>query len=174
MSHTQTVSHEALTSDLMDEVEHLHARVEELEGKWKDMLDSVKHKAKAAAKAVKGGVNHAAHAIAQATRKRAITEHDITELLRKEFGKGVRINNMADPERWEFQLHGARAYVTHAAGAADAVFFDGRSEHRCASFNDLRDKVAAAKAGGGSMASAADLRGYSAAILRQQAALLEG
>lgn len=156
-------SHAELASELLAEVEHLHARVEVLEASWKEMYESAKKKASSVVSKVK-------HTVAEAVRKRAITTKDITEFLQKEFGHdAVGISTAGDPERWDFTIQGRLAYVTHAKGSPVAAF----NGVQYSTFEALKAEIRAANAPPPAVATAAEMRGYTASILRQQAALLE-
>ena len=165
---------DALVSEIMDEMEHLHARIAALES-WTDTIRNVVHKgAEAAKKGVHGATEaakHAASTVKEATRARALTDHDLTELIHRHFPR-CKTNTSANPAEWTFEVQGRPSWLHHAEGAAEVQLMVGDQPYTFHTYAALEDTLKALLKPH-HVATAAEIRGYTRAILRQQAMLVE-
>jgi hypothetical protein len=160
---------EELARDIMDEIEHLHARVDSLEA---SLWDTVKSAGKSVAKGVTGAVKKTASVVHDVTRTRQLNDHDITEVVHHRF-PAARTNTSADPATWTFDIKGVASVLTHAKDADRVDLRVGETPYTFHTCKALDDTLKTLLKPPPKTATVAELQDYASAILRQQARLSE-
>ena len=171
---------------LLAEIEQLHARIEHLEGVWDEMKKAGKKVYHGAAKTAKGVKEYTVDKVSRAgeyAKKKInkyvpdkdITNFAINNLLTSLHAEKISKEQTDSATRWTFELRGVRDHTKNKTCAITKQF-----DEEYASYNGKKyDNIAALLKAltkttlTGEITDIAEMRGYTASILRQQAALLE-
>jgi len=171
---------------LLAEIELLHARIEHLEGVWEELKKAGKKAYSGAAKTAKGVKEYTVDKVSRAGEyakkkiNKYVPDKDITNVAINNLLTSLHAEKISKEQtdtgtRWTFELTSVRDHTKNKTCAItkqyddEYAWYNGKKYDNVITLHKALTKTTLT----GEIAEIAEIRGYTASILRQQAMLLE-
>jgi len=163
---------------LLAEIELLHARIEHLEGVWDELKKAGKKAYSGAAKAVHKTTDYARRTVEKHSKDKDLSPESIKSILSHLMAEHIKEEQAGETTRWTFDLRDphntfkTKKYTLTKDDSQSFVRFNNTKYYNALSLYNAINALAFKKEKEMST-DIAEIRGYTASILRQQAMLLE-